>query len=456
MACRNPMDNNRVLKIMNNLSEDLVAYSCFPSDSLPSICLQVAEYSFFDWLVVSGAGSNESVAKIIRKFIKQEGGKPISSVAGDDNKTAPYLAALANGTISHALDYDDTHFHHIGHLSAAIFPAVLALGESNNKTYFDVVDSFLIGAEAAILVGETLGMEHYKSGFHQTATAGCFGATIAACRLLKLEQTQIFHALGIASTMASGLKSQFGTMGKPLNAGIAASNGVKAATLSGLDFISNPDGLGGSQGFIETHAPEKTHLSVYNRSAEPLFRFDNISYKLHACCHGLHAAIEALILAQSENYLQPQIVQKIHIIVSSSWRGVCDIENPQTGLQGKFSYHYVAALLICGYNTAALDSFFDEMITNVEINNQMNKIEVSFKENMEDSYASIIVCSIGLPEKKFEFDLKKNQSAVDAFPRLKVKAENLLRPEKVEALYSLLAEKDNLFAKQIGNWISTF
>jgi 2-methylcitrate dehydratase PrpD len=299
-------------------------------------------------------------------------------------------------------------------------------------------------------------MEHYKSGFHQTATAGCFGATIAACRLLKLEQTQIFHALGIASTMASGLKSQFGTMGKPLNAGIAASNGVKAATLSGLDFISNPDGLGGSQGFIETHAPEKTHLSVYNRSAEPLFRFDNISYKLHACCHGLHAAIEALILAQSENYLQPQIVQKIHIIVSSSWRGVCDIENPQTGLQGKFSYHYVAALLICGYNTAALDSFFDEMITNVEINNQMNKIEVSFKENMEDSYASIIVCSIGLPEKKFEFDLKKNQSAVDAFPRLKVKAENLLRPEKVEALYSLLAEKDNLFAKQIGNWISTF
>ena len=233
------MGDNVVLKIMNNVSEDLVAYSYFPSDKLPLECLQVAEYSFFDWLVVSGAGSGEPAAAIVKQFINQEGGNLISSVVGCDTKTSPHLAALANGTISHALDYDDTHFQHIGHLSAAIFPALLALGESANKTYFDVIDSFLIGAEAAILVGETLGMEHYKAGFHQTATAGCFGATIALCRLMDLTQTQRYHALGLASTMASGLKSQFGTMGKPLNAGIAASNAVKAVALSELNFISN-------------------------------------------------------------------------------------------------------------------------------------------------------------------------------------------------------------------------
>ncbi|MEK9640303.1 MAG: MmgE/PrpD family protein, partial [Alphaproteobacteria bacterium] len=425
------MDDNFVSKITNNVSEDLVTHSFLPSDGLPLECLQVAEYSFFDWLVVSGAGSDEPVASIVKQFITQEGGNPISSVVGQKTKTSPHLAALANGTISHALDYDDTHFHHIGHLSAAIIPAVLALGESTNKTYSQVIESFLVGAESAILVGEILGMEHYKAGFHQTATAGCFGATIAICRLLHLTETQRYHALGLVSTMASGLKSQFGTMGKPFNAGIAASNAVKAAKLSELNFISNPDGLGSSQGFIETHSPN-THLSVYNRSTRLPFRFDKVNYKLHACCHGLHAAIEALNIAKTEKYLSPQGVRAINITVSSSWRGVCDIEKPQTGLQGKFSYHYVAALVICGFNTAALDSFFDEMLANIEINNQMRKITVSFNENMEDSYSSVIVHSEGLSEKNFEFDLKKNQKAIDAYPRLKDKAESLLDKEKTK------------------------
>lgn len=449
------MDDNFVLKIMNNVSEDLVTYSFLPSDSLPLECLQVAEYSFFDWLVVSGAGSDEPVASIVKQFITQEGGNPISSVVGQKTKTSPHLAALANGTISHALDYDDTHFHHIGHLSAAIFPAVLALGEITNKTYSEVIESFLVGAESAIWVGEILGMEHYKAGFHQTATAGCFGATIAVCRLLHLTETQRYHALGLVSTMASGLKSQFGTMGKPFNAGIAASNAVKAAKLSELNFISNPDGLGSSQGFIETHSTN-THLSVYNRSTRLPFRFDKVNYKLHACCHGLHAAIEALNIAKTENYLSPQAVRAINITVSSSWRGVCDIEKPQTGLQGKFSYHYIAALVICGFNTAALDSFFDEMIANIEINNQMRKITVSFNENMEDSYSSVIVHSEGLSEKNFEFDLKKNQKAIDAYPRLKDKAESLLDKEKTKTLYSLLSDKDNCSAQAIGSWIRTF
>ena len=450
------MDNNSYLKVVDNVSRDLVCYSYFSSSELPTKCMQVAEYSFFDWLVVSAAGSQEPVTKKIQQFVQNEGGNQTSSVLGLNIKTAPHLAALANGTISHALDYDDTHFLHIGHLSAAIFPAILALSESSNKTYLDIIESFLVGAEAAILVGEILGMEHYRAGFHQTATAGCFGAVIGACRLLQLTETQRYHALGIASTMASGLKSQFGTMGKPLNAGIAASNGVKAATLAGFDFISNPDGLGSPQGFIETHSPEKTHLSFYNRGAELPFRFDKVSYKLHACCHGLHAAIEALIIAKSENYLHPQTVQTIDIIVSSSWYGVCDIENPQTGLQGKFSFHYVAALLICGYNTAALDSFLEELVRNEEIKHQMQKIKVSFDEGMEDSFASVFVHSKGLPKKSFEFDLNKNQSAIDAYPRLKDKAYNLLETEKIQLLYHLLENKDNCTAKGIGDWLRKF
>ena len=77
-----------------------------------------------------------------------------------------------------------------------------------------------------------LGRKHYERGFHQTATAGAFGATVAAGRLLGLTSEQMRNALSLVGTRASGLKSQFGTMGKPFNAGVAASNGVEAALLA--------------------------------------------------------------------------------------------------------------------------------------------------------------------------------------------------------------------------------
>ena len=93
------------------------------------------------------------------------------------------MAALVNGATSHALDYDDTHFAHVGHLSVGIYPAALAVAEETGSSASHLIEAFLVGAEAAIRVGVKLGPGHYNRGFHQTATAGAFGATIAAGRL---------------------------------------------------------------------------------------------------------------------------------------------------------------------------------------------------------------------------------------------------------------------------------
>ena len=160
------------------------------------------------------------------------------------------MAALINGAVSHALDYDDTHFSHVGHLSVGIYPAALAAAEDVGATVSDLLAAFVIGAEAAIRIGTVLGAAHYNLGFHQTATAGAFGATVAAGRLYGLSSEQMRAAIGLCATRASGLKSQFGTMGKPYNAGIAASNGIECAQLARLDMTSCDDGLMGPQGFV--------------------------------------------------------------------------------------------------------------------------------------------------------------------------------------------------------------
>ena len=186
-----------------------------PDAALSPAAKKLARLSLFDWMVVARAGSGEPVSAILRGFVAEEAGRPEASMVGSPVRVPARAAALANGTISHALDYDDTHFAHVGHLSIGIMPAALALGEALDASAAAVRDAFLVGAEAACRIGIVLGRRHYERGFHQTATAGAFGATVASGRLLGLSADQMRHALSLAGTRASGLKSQFGTMGKP-------------------------------------------------------------------------------------------------------------------------------------------------------------------------------------------------------------------------------------------------
>ena len=101
------------------------------------------------------------------------------------------------------------------------------------------------------------GRRHYQTGFHQTATAGAFGATAAAGLSLGLTVDQLQAAFGLCATQAAGLKSQFGTMGKPYHAGLAARTGVEAARLAKAGFDTRGAGLDGPQGFGPTHHGEE-------------------------------------------------------------------------------------------------------------------------------------------------------------------------------------------------------
>jgi len=195
-------------------------------------------------------------------------------------------------------------------------------------------------------VGLWLGRDHYQFGYHQTATAGAFGATVAAGRLLALDDDAMRHALGLCATMASGLKSQFGTMGKPLNAGLAARTGVEAALWAQAGMTSARDALAGPLGFADTH---------HGAGAEVPFawRMGRVSHKFHACCHGLHATLEAVRdvpLAQAG-----EVVVHTH----PRWMSVCNQPAPDTGLGAKFSYAHVLAMVAHGQDTGDIAAFSD-------------------------------------------------------------------------------------------------
>ena len=190
------------------------------------------------------AGRAEPVARLVREQAKQDKGKEESQVIGLDRRLPARAASLVNGITSHALDYDDTHFASLGHPSVTVFPAVVAIADKIGASMQQVKQAALIGAETSIRIGIWLGRSHYRSGFHITGTAGAFGATAGVAHLMELSKLQTEMALGITASLASGVKAQFGTMAKPMHAGLAAAAGIDAVLWAKAGMVAAQEGVG--------------------------------------------------------------------------------------------------------------------------------------------------------------------------------------------------------------------
>ena len=387
--------------------------------------------SLFDWAVCAIAGAAEPVAGVVRSLAGGEGGNAVASVVGSPQKLPPRAAAWVNGATSHALDYDDTHFAHIGHPSVAVVPAALAVAEATGADAPAFRDAALIGAEASIRVGIWLGRDHYQAGFHQTATAGAFGAACAAGRLLNLSPDQMGHALGVVSTRASGLKSQFGTMGKPLNAGIAAANGVEAALLAAKGFVSDARAVDGPQGFGPTHHGANK-VEAFERLGSD-WRFETVSHKFHACCHGLHAMLESI--ASIDPLPNPDLITAVRTAAHPCWRNVCNIAAPKTGLEAKFSFRLAAAMALSGVSTTAVASFSDVTATDPRLCALRDRIDADFSDRLAETEAGVEVSLADGRVLRGRHDLLDPLDTGVRTRRLREKARALVGNDRADALW---------------------
>jgi len=412
------MTHSAFLDSILNLSET-------PADALPSSVLNMARDALFDWAAVARAGRSEEVSVILRNLAESEDSKGHASLFGSSCRVAPRAAALANGATSHALDYDDTHFAYVGHPSVAIYPAVLALAEAEDMNLASMIDAYAIGIEAACRIGARLGRAHYNKGFHQTATAGAFGATLASARLLGLDRGQRRQAIGLTATRASGLKSQFGTMGKPYNAGLAASNGVETILLARAGMTSADDGLMGHQGFFPTHL-DPDDLPDDAPWQDNGYLALGLSHKYHACCHGTHAMIDALAALCRDHDITATHVEAVTLHTNPRWMSVCNIPSPRTGLEVKFSYVWLAAMVLEKWDTAALTSYADSTVRDENLGRCAELVDVIPDPSVSDTAARISVklkdgrsldaeadIAAPLPEEERAARLKSKASAID-------------------------------------------
>jgi 2-methylcitrate dehydratase PrpD len=301
-------------------------------------------------------------------------------------------AALVNGAAGHALDFDDTHMTMGGHPSVPLIPAILALSESIGADGRQLLESLVVGVELESRLGAMLGGQHYAIGFHSTGTIGTFGAAAACAHLLRLDEDAWLRALGLAGTQAAGLKSGFGTMAKPLHAGRAASNGLLSALAARNGFTANPAIIETQQGFAATHAGTKPSREVLDQYAGRFLIRDTL-FKYHASCYLTHAPIQAARHLRDEDRLDPDTIDDVELRVSTGVLGVCNIQEPRTGLEGKFSLRATTAMALLGIDTSSLQTFTDANVTRPSVVRIRDRIRVVPVEKMPGTRAMVIVKS---------------------------------------------------------------
>ena len=354
---------------------------------LPGEVRDLAVQCMQDAIAVAMAGADDDLVRILRAELEEAGGTPQSSVWGSPLKLPAGAAALLNGTMAHALDYDDVNLAMPGHPTVAILPAVLALAEATGASGAATMAAFVAGYETACRVGQVITPGHYDVvGFHATGTVGTFGAAAGCAHLLGLTEDQTLHALGIAATQAAGLKSMFGTMCKPLHAGKAAQNGLLAAKLAARGFTARPDSLECVQGFARTHSPD-FHPEAALADPEGGWHIRANLFKYHAACYLTHAGIEAARTLRDRPGVSPETIAAITLRVDESTDRVCNIANPATGLEAKFSHRLTAAMALAGLETSRLDSFTAQVAVDPRITALRDKVSVELLPRFGQTHA---------------------------------------------------------------------
>ena len=357
-------------------------------EDIPAKALTVAKGAILDCVGVALAGARHPAGGIPSEWARHAAGAGRAMVWGQDFKTSAHDAALVNGTAAHALDYDDVTWGLIGHPSVSLVPAVFAIGELLGASGRDVLHAYVVGFEVMAKLGRTTQPRHsLEGGWHATGTIGAFGATAACCKLLGLNREQTAHALGIVYTMTSGNVSNFGTMCKPLHAGLAARNAVEAALWAQSGFTSLPHPFDGPRSFHEVYSRglpvDMAPLAELGREYELVVR--GVVIKPYPCGVALHPAIDAVHALKSEHQINADEVEVIEAGVTKyTFDKLCYLV-PQTGLEAKFSMPYTIARSILDPRIGS-ETFTDKQVKDERAQALTRRVKMYVHEGIEKSW----------------------------------------------------------------------
>lgn len=361
-------------------------------DGLTEAATERVQVAILDYLGCAVAGSTTETADKLRAFTADTGkdGGP-STVIGTMLRAAPPDAALLNGTFGHAQDYDDVSFHMIGHPGVTILPAVLALAEPAGRSGADTIAAYAAGYEVSTRLGYAMNAGgHYEKGWHATGTLGTMGAAAGASNILGLSAEETVHALGIAASMAAGLRQNFGRDTKPLHAGRAAQNGVTAAMLAARGFTADPDILEAPFGFLSVYGgPDgsRTERLSPQENGEFEVAAPGFQTKIYPSCASTHTALDAMLSLIAEHDIDARRVTGIDVAVVHLTPKILIHTSPTEGLQGKFSMQYCMARALTS-RFLGVGHFTDEAVQDPGIRRLMDLVRMHVDAGLDAAWSA--------------------------------------------------------------------
>jgi len=355
--------------------------------SLPGDCFHWAKMAIIDTIGVTLAGVATKTAQIPRRVMPSNIGP--SQIIGVDQKSDPVTASLLNGTAAHALDFDDMTQNMMGHPSVAILPAALALADAHHASGRDLLKAYVIGFEAAARIGRGMTYKHHDQGWHSTGTLGVFGSVAAAAFLMKLLKDQTATALAMACSMSSGVRANFGTMSKPLHAGMAGRNGVFAALMAREGFTAHHEAFEHKQGFFAVYndnVPVDQEAMLGDWFAPPEILDPGVCLKLYPCGAHTHPFIEMTRSLVGEQGILLSDIERIDALSETSRHNHTNRPQPRSGLDGKFSVQYTMACTLLN-GAPRLEHFTDAAVDEAEIKTVMALIHAASHPDLDESWA---------------------------------------------------------------------
>lgn len=300
---------------------------------------------WIDWIGCVAAGARAPVAKVLRET-QPPAGTPgaVASLLGPARDA--WHATLLDAALANVEEMDDMHRQAILHPGPVVMPALAGLARSGLSAE-RTLDAVVRGYEVMIRVGRAVGPRHYHY-WHNTATAGVFGAAAACADALALAPRQAVWALGNAGTQASGLWQVRlePVMSKQLHTAHAAWAGHSAALLAAHGFTGPERILEGERGFFAAMCGDGTPEAVLRTDDDWLIR--QTSFKPWPACRHTHATIDC-VLALREAAGGPLSFAECEVESFRDALAICDNRQPRTRTEAKFSLQYcVAAAALFG------------------------------------------------------------------------------------------------------------
>jgi 2-methylcitrate dehydratase PrpD len=341
----------------------------------PEHAIEKSKKVIADTVAAILSGANSEVTEPLLAYLKISGESGDSPIIGTAERSSAEMAALINGSFGHALDFDDVLSMMPAHPSAIIVAALFADLARHPLSGKDLIEAHVIGVEVGGKIGLGITTGHYHRGFHGTGTLGIFCGVAALAKAWRLKPEVIQTAFGIAGSMASGLRRNFGTMTKPLHTGWAARSALAAVRLAMSGFSAAPDILEAKSGFFAAYgvAESKISTTIEGLGWPWVITDPGIALKKFACCYASHRGMDGILTLRDKHGFTAADVVRADCRMPPGGMQVLTYTQPKTGLEAKFSLQYpIAAGIVDGHYS--LSSFTDEAVNRPAIQDMMKRV----------------------------------------------------------------------------------